>query len=264
MGRAILSLSDSLDPISEIVAMLAHQINSPLSCILASADLSIRHANDEIAIRKHCDNIIKCAEMIRDLNKKILEIGKSCQFRTETIAPASLLDKCLDAFKDLYEVNHIVVEREYESCLPLIRCNPFGLEQVFNNLILNALDAMAEAACRRLFVAVKSDPVIGVVSIWFMDTGSGIPDNVISRVFLPNFTTKKNGNGLGLLICKHIVENHQGKIEVSSREGKGTSFGIHLPVKNLPETNDYPKYDQGRWAAMNPTPDVLTEKLRKY
>ncbi|MFH0994493.1 MAG: ATP-binding protein [Pseudomonadota bacterium] len=75
---------------------------------------------------------------------------------------------------------------------------------------------------------------------------------------------KKNGNGLGLLICKHIVENHQGKIEVSSREGKGTSFGIHLPVKNLPETNDYPKYDQGLWAAMNPTPDVLTEKLRKY
>ncbi|MBI5590542.1 MAG: HAMP domain-containing histidine kinase [Deltaproteobacteria bacterium] len=250
MRTAQLNHPNSLDPISEIVAMLAHQINSPLSCILASAELSIRHVNDEIAVRKHCDNIIKCADMIRDLNKKILEIEKSCQFRTETIAPAALLDKCLDAFKDLYEVNHITVEKEYDCCPPLIRCNPFGLEQVFNNLILNALDAMSEVAYRRLLVAVKGDPGIGVVSIWIRDSGPGIPDNILSRIFLPNFTTKKSGNGLGLSICKYIVEKHHGKIEVVSRESRGTSFGIHIPVNNSPKIIDNPINDQGQRAAM--------------
>ena len=252
MRTSQLNHPDSLDPIPEIVAMLAHQINSPLSCILASAELSIRHVSDEMAVRKHCDNIIKCADTIRDLNKKILEIEKSCQFRTETIVPAALLDKCLDAFKDLYEVNHIAIEREYDCCLPLIRCNPFGLEQVFNNLILNALDAMSEVAYRRLLVAVKGDSDIGVVSIWVRDTGPGIPDNILSRIFLPNFTTKKSGNGLGLSICKYIIEKHHGKIEVVGREGSGTSFGIHIPVKNFPKTIDNPISDSDQPATMKP------------
>lgn len=222
---------NTLDPISEIVTMLAHQINSPLSCIIASAELSTCHADDETAIKKHCANILKCADMIRDLNRKILKIGKCCHFRTEMVDLTTLLDNCLDTFKDMCEADHVTVKRTYDFHPIPIRCNRFGLEQVFNNLILNALDAMNTATDRRLFITTTCNPVAGTASVWIRDTGAGISDSVLSRIFLPDFTTKKNGNGLGLAICKYIVEKHQGNIEAVSSKGNGASFGVHLPMK---------------------------------
>ncbi len=222
---------DEQDSTLKFMTMLAHQVNSPLSCILAGAELSICFAHDETAVKKHCANILKCADMIRDLNYKILKIGKSCNLQTELVDLTGLIDRCTDTFKDLFEISHVLVEKQYNVSSVSIRCNAFGLEQVFNNLITNALDAMADAAFKQISITVTRHPDAEMVSVWITDTGSGISDEVLPRIFLPNFTTKHNGNGLGLAICKHIVELHKGNVEIISRQGFGASFGIHLPLE---------------------------------
>jgi len=116
-----------------------------------------------------------------------------------------------------------------EASVPVIRADQKQIEQVLLNLMLNSIQAMADGGTLDL-AARPSRRSPCHVEIEVRDSGAGIPADRLSKVFTPFFTTKVKGTGLGLSVVQKIVHNHQGHIEVDSKEGEGTAFRIHLPV----------------------------------
>jgi signal transduction histidine kinase len=106
----------------------------------------------------------------------------------------------------------------------------FGLEQVFKNLILNAVDAMDGRADKTLTVTVTPPPGPAFVEVTVEDTGWGIREELLNKIFEPYFTDKSQGNGLGLVVIKNAVEKHGGKVFVKSQVGVGTRFTVRLPA----------------------------------
>jgi len=126
--------------------------------------------------------------------------------------------------------NRVEVHKNYGK-LPPIKCYPNQLNQVFLNLLVNASHAIKGQG--KIFIKTRTRASNGTVIIEFQDTGVGIADEDLSRIFDPGFTTKGVGvgTGLGLSIVYQIIEEHKGKIEVESKVGKGTTFRLILPVK---------------------------------
>ena len=103
------------------------------------------------------------------------------------------------------------------------------MEELFYNLIKNALQAIPEN--RQGFVEIRLNKVDGKVEVAVQDNGVGIPEDQQQKIFIPNFTTKTTGTGLGLAMVKQIVSNHDGDIWFETKEGEGTTFFVRLPVK---------------------------------
>jgi signal transduction histidine kinase len=101
------------------------------------------------------------------------------------------------------------------------------IRQVFVNVILNAAEAMPEGGRLEIKARGKDD----LVTVEFTDTGGGIPESLVGKIFDPLFTTKPRGVGLGLAVCKSIMEKHGGDIRVQSKEGEGTTFTVSLPTR---------------------------------
>ncbi len=109
-----------------------------------------------------------------------------------------------------------------------IMANTIQLQQVFFNLITNAVQAMAQAADRRLHIVTSTSD--DGVEVAIEDSGCGMPQEVIARIFRPFFTTKKSGMGVGLAICRSIMELHGGSLDARSTEGRGSTFFVRLPL----------------------------------
>jgi signal transduction histidine kinase len=141
---------------------------------------------------------------------------------------ANIIDG-LDVVLTLYhnQIKHgVEVVKKYQD-VPAVRCAPDELNQVWTNLIHNALQAMKNQGQLEIAIFQQNSQVVTQIT----DSGPGIPDEIKGRIFEPFFTTKAagEGSGLGLDICRRIIDNHQGKIEVESRPGK-TTFSVWLPV----------------------------------
>jgi signal transduction histidine kinase len=123
---------------------------------------------------------------------------------------------------------HNVEVRTQFGELPPLTGDPVQLQQVILNLIMNAIEAMHSTKSRVL--QITSGSIAGAVKLSIMDTGTGVDPSNVDRIFNPMFTTKSTGMGMGLSICRTIVEKHDGRIWVEARRGGGTIFYIELPV----------------------------------
>jgi len=129
---------------------------------------------------------------------------------------------------------NIGIETEYSTDMPLLSIDPEQMRRAFFNIIKNAIEAMYEGG--KLSISTqKTEANIDnhskeYIQIDFMDTGTGIPEELSKELFSPHFSTKKGGAGLGVAIVKKIVTDHGGDIYVKSEEGKGTVFTINIPV----------------------------------
>lgn len=133
-----------------------------------------------------------------------------------------------EALSRIRTPEHVEVVRKLDEALPAILADPNQLDQIFGNLILNAIQAMPEAG----YLVIKSEvrnP--GWVAISFADTGVGVPEDNLKRIFEPLFTTKAKGIGLGLALTITLVKQHGGAIEVESEAGKGSTFTVRLPIR---------------------------------
>jgi len=135
--------------------------------------------------------------------------------------------------------NGISVTAEYQEQLPAIYADHVQLQQVILNLIRNAIDAMSgrPSGDRRLRVATGSDGHLAV-SFYIHDAGSGVADEDRERIFNPFFTTKTSGMGLGLSICRTIIEEHGGTLRLAKSSTAGSTFEITLPIAPSPGSTD--------------------------
>jgi PAS domain S-box-containing protein len=229
-----LIMSGRLVSLGEVTASMAHEFNNPLGIIMGFVEDMLSSADpadpNYRALQIIDDESKRCRQIVRDLMEYARP--KNSEFCPTSIA--NVIDKTLQLVENRLYKQKIAVEKILEPDLPTIHADPPQLEQVLVNLYLNALDAMPEGG--NLTVEAKitqSNSTAPIAMITVMDTGSGISETDLPKIFQPFFTAKKRrGMGLGLPICQRIVKNHGGRIEVESQSGQGTSFKIHLPLEH--------------------------------
>jgi signal transduction histidine kinase len=138
-----------------------------------------------------------------------------------------ILRETLDLLRPEIENRGQRIHEKLAAHLPNVPCDAAQIKQVFVNLIRNAMQAMSRGG----ELSIESGAASEAVFVSISDTGSGIPEEKLNRIFQPFFTTKKKGSGLGLMIVQRIIRDHAGRIDVESKPGRGTTFRVWLPLR---------------------------------
>lgn len=220
-----------INRMEEILPYLVHQVNNPLNAIMASAYLAMNKPYEKDSLKVYMEHIIDAINNIKDINKKIGLLSRPAEEYLETVDILALVESCARMFDELLVLKGVTFDGVMgleDECM--VKGNAFELEQVFKNLILNAIDSMDGCAGKALNINLEKDPGTGGVKVLIRDSGGGIgPDN-LDKIFNQYFTTKEQGTGLGLHVVKSIVEKHRGKVAVESVLNRGTVFSVVLPL----------------------------------
>lgn len=233
--------TEKMASIGKMAAVLAHEINNPLSGILTYAKLLRKWADREETPqddrgRRHrqevCDSLDLIASESRrcgDLVKNLLTFSRTTPMNLQPTDLNQVVDRSLRLVQHQLELAGIQVQPQLDPDLPPVLCDGAQIEQVVLALVMNALDAMPQGGNLWLSTSFGHDP--NHVRILVRDDGSGIPPEILPRIFEPFLTTKETGRGvgLGLAISHSILERHNGNIEVQSEQGRGTTFTVTLP-----------------------------------
>jgi predicted ATPase/signal transduction histidine kinase len=233
-ARTELARTSSLTVMGSLAASIAHEVNQPLTAIVASVDASLRWLNRPIPnIPEALDGLshvkqssLRAAEIIRALRV----LAKQAPAVLAPLQPDDVLREVLSMVRIEIDEQKVKVVTRLAAGSAVTEADRVQLQQVVLNLITNALDAMAETPgdLRELIVTSSREQDEIVVSV--QDHGSGIPDDVLTHVFDPFFTTKENGMGMGLAICRSIIEAHGGSLAARARSEGGSEFVFRLPV----------------------------------
>lgn len=241
--------TEKMASIGKMAAVLAHEINNPLSGILTYAKLlkkwTDRLASEDAArqspaagvavslrrteIAEALDLIASESRRCGDLVKNLLTFSRTTPINLQRADLNQVIDRSLRLVQHQLDLASIQVQPQLDPDLPKVLCDAAQIEQVLLALIMNALDAMPQGGNLWLTTSFSRDP--SGVRIVIRDDGSGIPPEILPRLFEPFLTTKETGRGvgLGLAISRSILERHSGNIEVQSEVGRGTSFTVTLP-----------------------------------
>ena len=225
-----LILTDRLASIGELSSGIAHELNNPLTSVISFSQLLIQ-GNVPGNIKEDLGIIYSEVQRAAVIVKNLLTFARKHAPVTQLSQINIVIEDILKLRSYEHKVNNIEIEKHLAANLTEIMMDPFQIQQVFLNIIVNAEFAMLEAHHRGKLVITteKSD---GVVKINFTDDGPGITQANLKRIFNPFFTIKEvgKGTGLGLSICHGIVTEHGGKIYVRSADGQGAAFIVELPL----------------------------------
>lgn len=213
--------SGRADAVGEMAASMAHEIGNPLNALSLNLQLLKRRYPEEgdLAIAQ------RELERLNGIIREFLGAFRPAKARLMPGCAADPLKDALAALKNVFEDRRIHVALDLPSTMPAVAIDRAQMEQVFFNLMKNALEAMKDGGT--LSIEIVHDDTS--VSILFRDSGTGMSDEALARLFEPYRTTKQKGTGLGLMISRRIVAAHGGEIAVASEEGKGTTFTVRLP-----------------------------------
>ncbi len=218
---------------SDTICRMAHQINNPLMAIIGSAELGLDEV-EEMAYPKETrvrlQNIIGASKRIQQINREIMGLGRIMADHPAPVDLLELMDQCLDMYADLLKKEMVTITLEAEDQSFVANVSSFGLEQVFKNMILNAVEAMQGRDGKQIRIAFGLDEEKRQIEISIEDTGVGIESAKLSKIFEPHYTNKPQGNGVGLAVVKHVIEQFDGRIHVRSWPGEGSHFLISLPT----------------------------------
>jgi two-component system sensor histidine kinase HydH len=216
--------SEELAAVGELAASIAHEVRNPLAGMKGALDvlrgeLAVKPSNLEIV-----DELLAQIERLEQLVKDLLTYARPSMVNRHPFDLQEMLDRLLKLYKEQAETSGITVRRTYGPGTGELVADLPQMEQVFLNLIHNAVQAMEDGGTLTVSTSVEDAHLV----ISFEDTGKGIPEADLARIFQPFFTTKHRGSGLGLPIVKKIVDAHEGTVEVHSRSGGGTKVRIRL------------------------------------
>ena len=229
--------AEKMATIGKMAAVVAHEINNPLSGILTYAKLLHKWLERGTLPEEKRQESLQCLDLIAgesrrcgDLVKNLLTFSRTAPMNAELTDLNVVIDRCVRLVRHQCEMAGIQVHAEVESALPKVRCDAAQIEQVVLALMMNAIDAMPRGGNLWLQTHAKQQPYETEIEV--RDDGTGIAPEILAQIFEPFLTTKEasHGVGLGLAICHSIVERHHGRIEVQSEPGKGTRFTVTLPM----------------------------------
>lgn len=225
-----LAYNEKMAELGKISAGVVHELNAPLSVIISASQMIMLEEGVPASVLEMLERISSEAQRLSMLTKGLLNFSS----HDETIGEVDInltVEFILDFLNFEAARRGVVVLRELDYSLPVIRLDENQLKQILLNLIMNALQAMENGGGRLLIetASAGSDSLCFIVS----DNGPGVPNGSIDLIFERYFTTKKagEGTGLGLFVTKNLVVNMGGEIKVTSRPGGGTTFTVMLPVE---------------------------------
>lgn len=264
---------EKMASIGKMAAVVAHEVNNPLSGILTYAKLikkwidsgDIARSTEKMTEARQCLDLIesesrRCGELVKNL----LAFSRTSPMNLVWSNLNTVIERCVKLVQHPLEMNNIQYEMELAPDLPTVYCDPAQIEQVILALIMNAVDAMPRGG--NLWLRSRSLPQSRQVELQVRDDGAGIPADLLPKLFEPFLTTKETGKGvgLGLAISRGIIERHSGQIEVESQVGHGTTFHIFLPVEAVnpaaAEELENARPQSLRAAAVASSADVATER----
>jgi len=220
--------SERLASLGRLAAGVAHEIRNPLSSIKGFAQYFVKRFSGRDEERGYASVMVKEVDRLNRVITDLLDFAGSKDPRREPQSLETIADQALKLLAPDFEARKVEVIKEYESDLPAVSVDRDRISQVFINLLLNALESMEAGGEIRIGLRRSGPPPVVEASI--ADTGAGIPEGDLEKVFEPFFSRKKKGTGLGLAIVHQIIESHKGDIRVESRPGRGTAFRIRLPL----------------------------------
>ena len=165
-------------------------------------------------------------------------LDASARLQVEAIALTDIVDDAVGMAESRAKRGDVKVDVNVPVTLPPLQGDPHQFRQLFTNLLVNAFEALSGAGTVRITASALDEDIVRggdqpepMIQICIADDGPGVPPEVVDRIFSPFFTTKPQGSGLGLAIVRKIVDAHDGRIDVSSRAGAGTTFRVTVPVK---------------------------------
>ena len=228
--------TEKMASLGKMAAVLAHEINNPLSGILTYAKLLRKWIDHEDAGQSQRGDICDALDLIAsesrrcgDLVKNLLTFSRATPMNLQATDLTRVVEQSLRLVQHQLDLAGIQVQEQLDPSLPLVQCDGAQIEQVLLALVMNAIDAMPQGG--NLWITSKFSREENRVHIIVRDDGMGIPPDILPRIFEPFLTTKETGRGvgLGLAISHNILDRHNGNIEVQSELGRGTTFDVTLP-----------------------------------
>jgi signal transduction histidine kinase len=229
--KAQLMQSEKFSAIGQLLAGVAHELNNPLTTIMGSSEILLLRKCSPDKTRNYLEKINESSLLCKNIVQKLLAFSRKEESKQEYIQVNHVIESTLELKQHDFKVDSIKVVKQLADNMPCTMVDFYELQQVFLNMINNAHQAMKMHAGKRT-LTVKSTFDEKVIRINFLDTGPGIPEKNLQKIFEPLFTTKKRGEGagLGLSICYEIIKKHKGDIFVANGQGKGACFVIELPI----------------------------------
>jgi len=230
--------SEKLASVGQLAAGVAHEINNPLGTILLFSDIMRKELSPDDPRRDDVKMIIDEATRCKTIVSDLLNFARQNEVLAQSTDVNALLSETIEEMSIQPVFQDLEIVRRLDPDLPSIQADPAQLKEVFINLMTNAAEAMEGDGSLTIATAPAEDCMVAVV---FQDTGCGIPEENLSKIFTPFFTTKPigKGTGLGLAIVYGIIKMHRGQIYVASEVGVGSTFTITLPIR-LPGTGPQP------------------------
>lgn len=220
--------ADRLATVGELAAGVAHELNEPLGSILGFAQLIKNDKNISEQTENDVDKIIKGSLHAREIIKKLMSFSRYEEKENIEISLNQIITDSLYILKSRSEKENINIVMLLEDELPSFFVNPVQINQVIINLCVNSFQAMPNGGELVIQTFSANENIYLVIQ----DTGVGISEQVVKRIFDPFFSTKEVGTGLGLTLVNNIVSSYGGNIKTESNIGNGTRFEISFPIKN--------------------------------
>lgn len=226
--------SERLSAIGETVMMVGHDLRNPMQVMVNSLALweeicnsmppEYQELSDKLGVNKLLERINRQLEY---MNKIVSDLQDYARPVKPELTIIDLRNFSKETLSTIQIPQNIEVSVKFEKDVPQLKLDPAMIKRVLTNLVTNAIQAMPKGGTLKISMSKRE----GSASIDITDTGVGIPEENLTKLFQPLFTTKSKGQGLGLPVCKRLVEAHGGSIKVKSKVGEGTTFTVNLPLE---------------------------------
>ena len=223
--------SEKLSSVGRLASGVAHEINNPLTGILTYGHFLKKKADEINLVQEYSEKIVNETMRCRKIIRGLLDFARQTEPEKKLTDINKIVKDTLILAEHQAAMKKVKILTELNEQLPMITVDANQIQEVFMNIVLNALDAMPGGG----LLTISSNSIVAgrYIEIKFTDTGCGIPTENLNKLFDPFFTTKKvgEGTGLGLSVSYGIIEKHNGTIEVQSEVGKGSTFAVKLPAE---------------------------------
>lgn len=210
----------------KLVFGMAHQIRNPSAIIRSNANLLLKNPNLSPEMRRSLEAILNGVKYLESRLDEFIEFSKPLHLNLKPISLSAVLNEIMAYVREMCLLKQTKIACSVDKAMTVLRADREGILLALLNIVLNAIESIKEGGSI-LLDARESD---GKIFITVQDTGCGIHPRDLPEIFSPFYSTKQGGLGIGLAVSKRIIDAHQGKIEVSSRQGLGTRVTVELPA----------------------------------
>jgi signal transduction histidine kinase len=220
----------------QLTASIAHEVNQPIAATVINAQVALRWLSarppNVAKVRQTLDCIVTDGNRAGDVIGRIRDIIKKAPPRKDRLAINEAMREVIELSRGQAVKNGVLVQTELADGLPLIQGDRVQLQQVILNLIINAVEAMSETSeCARELLITTGQSELNGVLVAVKDSGPGVAPATLERLFESFYTTKSTGLGLGLSICRSIIEAHGGRLWASANVPRGAIFQFTVPAR---------------------------------